>query len=174
MIGLPTEEEEDRGAIPDLLRRINRQVVDAGRSRGRLGTVSVSLSCFVPKAWTPFQWHPFEDVRVLKTVLAALTKQIRKIPNTTVSHDLPKRAYVQALLSRGDRRTADILEKVHLLGGDWKRALKESPIDPDFFVYRQRDRDEIFPWDFIETGLSRERLWKEYRRALAPPEGLPS
>jgi radical SAM superfamily enzyme YgiQ (UPF0313 family) len=174
MIGLPTEDEADRAAIPDLLRRINGQVVAAGRSRGRLGTVSVSLSCFVPKAWTPFQWHPFEEVRVLKKVLAGLTREIRKIPNTTVSHDLPKRAYVQALLSRGDRRTADILEKVHLLGGNWSRALKESPLDPDFFVYRQRDRDEIFPWDFIETGLNRGRLWKEYRRALAPPEGAPS
>ena len=174
MIGLPTEDEADRAAIPDLLRRINGQVVAAGRSRGRLGTVSVSLSCFVPKAWTPFQWHPFEEVRVLKRALSGLTRQIGKIPNTTVTHDLPKRAYVQALLSRGDRRTADILEKVHLLGGNWSRALKESPLDPDFFVYRQRDRDEIFPWDFIETGLNRERLWKEYRRALAPPEGAPS
>jgi len=173
MVGLPTEGEEDRDAIPDLLRRISHQVVAAGRSRGRLGTVSVSLSCFVPKAWTPFQWHPFENLKVLKTVLAGLRSQIRKIPNTTVSHDLPKWAYVQALLSRGDRRTADILEKVHHLGGDWSRALRESPLNPDFFVYRQRDRDEIFPWDFIETGLSRERLWKEYRRALAPPEGTP-
>jgi hypothetical protein len=109
-------------------------------------------------------------VKELKGALGRLTREIRKIPNVTVGHDLPKWAYVQALLSRCDRRGGEILLQVHGLGGDWSRALRDSVTDPDFFVYRARDADERFPWDFIETGLSRERLWKEYRRALGSGE----
>jgi radical SAM superfamily enzyme YgiQ (UPF0313 family) len=166
MIGLPTETRDDRDAIASLLKRVRHRVVSASREHGRIGTISASVSCFVPKAWTPFQWHPFADVKELKAILRLLSKQIGKIPNVTVTHDLPKWAYVQALLSRGDRRTADILERVHRLGGDWGRALRESPFNPDFFVYRGREKDELFPWDFIDTGLRRERLRQEYERAL--------
>ena len=171
MIGLPTEREEDLDAIPDLLKRIRHHVLSVGRARKRLLRISASLSCFVPKAWTPFQWHPFAEVKGLKTALPRLAKEIRKIPNVTVTHDLPKWAYVQALLSRGDRRTSDMLERVHRYGGDWGRALREAQTNPDFFVYRPRGREEIFPWDFIDTGLNKDRLWREYRRALSPREG---
>lgn len=171
MIGLPTERREDLDAIPDLLRRIRHHVLSVGRARKRLLRVSASLSCFVPKAWTPFQWHPFAEVKDLKSALSRLAKEIRKIPNVTVTHDLPKWAYVQALLSRGDRRTSDMLEGVHRNRGDWGRALREARTNPDFFVYRPRDREEIFPWDFIDTGLSKDRLWGEYRRALSTGDG---
>ncbi len=166
MIGLPTEEEKDREAIPGLLRRIRHRVVAASRSRGTIGTIGVSLSCFVPKAWTPFQWHPFADLKGLKAALSRLKGEIKKIPNVTVTHDLPKWAYVQALLSRADRRGGDILERTHRLGGDWASALRESPVNPDFFVYRPRPRSELLPWDFISTGLAKDRLWREYRRAM--------
>jgi radical SAM superfamily enzyme YgiQ (UPF0313 family) len=171
MIGLPTETAEDRDAIAALLRKVRHRVVSGSREHGRIGTIRASVSCFVPKAWTPFQWHPFADVKELKAALRLLSKQIGKIPNVTVTHDLPKWAYVQALLSRGDRRTADILERVHRLGGDWSRALRESPFNPDFLVYRAREKDELFPGDFIDTGLRRERLWQEYERALGEEAG---
>jgi radical SAM superfamily enzyme YgiQ (UPF0313 family) len=166
MVGLPTETDEDREAILSLLRNIQRHFVAGSRARRRIGTISVSLSSFVPKAWTPFQWHPFLGVGKLKKVLARLTKEARKIPNVTVSHDQPKWAYVQALLSRGDRRTADILEAVHRLKGAWQPALKESVVDPDFFVTRPRERNELLPWDFVDTGLKKETLWRQYRKAL--------
>jgi radical SAM superfamily enzyme YgiQ (UPF0313 family) len=171
MIGLPTETREDREEIVTLLWKVREQVVAGSRKRGKIGTVTASLSCFVPKAWTPFQWHPFAEVKELKAALRHLSKQLGKIPNVKATHDLPKWAYVQALLSRGDRRMAELLESVHRLGGDWGRALRESPLDTDFFVYRKRDESELFPWDFVETGLRRERLWSEYRRAVAEGEG---
>lgn len=166
MVGLPTETREDREAMVDLLERIGRRVVSVGRRRKRVGTVSASIGCFVPKAWTPFQWHPFAEAKELKSALRHLTKMIGKIPNVRATHDLPKWAYVQALLSRGDRRAGNLLERVHHAGGDWSRALRESPFNADFFVYRRREKEELFPWDFVDTGLRRDRLWSEYCRAL--------
>lgn len=166
MVGLPTETDEDREAILSLLRKIQHRFVVGSRERRRIGTIGVSLSCFVPKAWTPFQWHPFLGVKELKKALARLTREARKIPNVTVSHDQPKWAYVQALLSRGDRRTADILEAVHRMKGAWQPALKESVVDPDFFVTRPWERSELLPWDFVDTGLKKEILWRQYRKAL--------
>ena len=81
-------------------------------------------------------------------------------------YDLPKWAYVQALLSNGDRRVAKILLAVHRNKGDWGKALRESSVNPDFFVYRTRELDEVFPWDFIDHGISRETLKKEYLKAM--------
>jgi radical SAM superfamily enzyme YgiQ (UPF0313 family) len=167
MIGLPTETEEDREEIVTLLVKVRERVVSGSRRHGKMGTVTASLGCFVPKAWTPFQWHPLAEMKELKAALRHLSRQLGKIPNVKATHDLPRWAYVQALLSRGDRRVAEILERVHRLGGDWGRALRESPLDADFFVYRKRREEELLPWDFVDSGLRRERLWREYRRAVA-------
>ena len=110
MIGLPTETPEDRAAIPDLVRRVRERTLAGRREKTDLVRISVTLGGFVPKAWTPFQWHPFAGVRALKEAQSALIRGLRKIPNVAVTHDVPKWSYVQALLSLGDRRVADILE----------------------------------------------------------------
>jgi len=81
-------------------------------------------------------------------------------------HDLPKWAYVQALLSKGDRRVGKILMAAHQYEGDWGKALRETSINPDFYVYRRRELDEIFPWDFIDHGIPKERLKDEYLKAM--------
>ena len=81
-------------------------------------------------------------------------------------HDLPKWAYIQALLSRGDRRVGKILVAAHRTQGDWGQALRETPINADFYVYRRRELDEIFPWDFIDHGISKEQLKEEYLTAM--------
>ena len=142
-------------------------------SRGRIGTISASVSCFVPKAWTPFQWHPFAGTALLKGALSRIAAGARKIPNVAISHDSPRSAHVQAFLSRADRRGGETLREVHANGGSWSKALRAAAVDPEFFVGRVRERDELFPWDFIDTGLSRDRLWREYRRSLAGRETAP-
>ena len=81
-------------------------------------------------------------------------------------HDLPKWAYIQALFSRGDRRVGKILMAAHRYHGNWSQALRETNINSDFYVYRRRDLDEIFPWDFIDHGISKERLEEEYLTAM--------
>jgi radical SAM superfamily enzyme YgiQ (UPF0313 family) len=169
MQGLPTETPADRAAIPELVARVRERTLAARRERTDLVQVAVALGSFVPKAWTPFQWHPFAGVRPLKEAQAAIVRELRKIPNVTVTHDVPKWSHVQALLSLGDRRAADLLEAA-VAAGDWARALREAGELPDFFVMREKGRDELLPWDFIDTGLTKSALRAQYERALAGGE----
>jgi hypothetical protein len=127
--------------------------------------IAVTLGGFVPKAWTPFQWHPFAGIPALKEAQSSVVRSLRRIPNVTVTHDVPKWSYVQAVLSLGDRRAADILEAA-VAGDDWPKALREAAVDPDFFALREKGRDELLPWDFVETGLTKSALRTRYERAL--------
>ena len=106
-------------------------------------------------------------MKSLNSKLKLIKNALKKEPNINVSSDLPKWGYIQTLLSRGDRRVGRIILAAHRFGGNWKRAFREVDINPDFYVYRQRDDDEIFPWDFIDHGIKKERLFAEYRKALA-------
>jgi radical SAM superfamily enzyme YgiQ (UPF0313 family) len=163
MIGLPTETSEDIEAIITLTKQIRHHMGKGGR---KIGEITLSITPFVPKAWTPFQWHPFEEVKKLKEKIKTIKKGVGKIPRARVIHDLPKWGYVQTLLSMGDRRVGDILLLVHQAGGDWTAALKKSYINPDFWVYREKGETETFPWDFIDHGINKRDLWKEYQEAL--------
>ena len=163
MIGLPTETPEDIEGIIALTKQIRHHM---GKGGMKIGEITLSITPFVPKAWTPFQWHPFEEVKGLKGKIKTIKKGAGKIPRAHVIHDLPKWGYVQTLLSMGDRRVGDILLLVHQAGGDWTAALKNSYINPDFWVYREKGKDEILPWDFIDHGIKKGDLWKEYQDAL--------
>jgi radical SAM superfamily enzyme YgiQ (UPF0313 family) len=163
IIGLPTETGEDIEAIITLAKRIRHHMGKGGR---RIGEITLSIAPFVPKAWTPFQWHPFADVNDLKKKITALKKGAAKIPRCRVLHDLPKWGYVQTLLSMGDRRVAEILLRVHETNGDWAGALRNSYINPDFWVYREKKEGEVFPWAFIDHGINNDDLWREYQNAV--------
>ncbi|GBC61991.1 radical SAM protein [Desulfonema ishimotonii] len=171
MIGLPTETGEDVAEIVGLCRKIKQRFLEASRSRGRIGEITVSLNAFVPKPVTPFQWAGMDDVRALKQKVRAIRDGLKRIANVRLHHEDPKHAYLQALLSRGDRRVGRILTLAHENGGNWPRTFKEAPVPPDYFVYRERERDELFPWDFIDHRIKKSFLWREYERALA---GKPS
>jgi radical SAM superfamily enzyme YgiQ (UPF0313 family) len=171
MVGLPTETMEDVAEIPRLVKYLEHQVVKVSRGQKHLSLITLSLSSFVPKPFTPFQWVPFTEVAELKKRLKSITREFRKVKGVRVHSDLPKWAYVQALLARGDRRVADILLAAQTRG--WSRAFRESPINPDFFTLRERRADELFPWDFIDHGLKKDYLWEEYQRALEGKETPP-
>ena len=132
----------------------------------------MSVNPFVPKPSTPFQWVPMEEVGELKKRLRILEKGVRGEKGMEVIYDLPKWAYVQTLLSRGDRRVGKILLSLHQTGGDWGRVLRETSINPDFYVYRRRSLDEVLPWDFIDHGFPKERLKEEYRKAMEESGGI--
>ncbi|MFO7709681.1 MAG: radical SAM protein [Desulfobacterales bacterium] len=170
MIGLPTETDEDVQAIATLVKRIKHVFLSVSRSRRAIGTITAGLSCFVPKPFTPFQWAAMEEVGRLKTKIRTIKNELGRIANVRVHADVPRWAYVQAVLSRGDRRTADILARVHAVQGNWPHALKTVPLNADFYVHRERDPEEILPWDFIDHGVTKEFLKQEYRRAR---EGRP-
>ena len=138
MIGLPTETPEDLEAIVELAKGIRHHVLSASRGKTRLGNITLSVNSFVPKPFTPFQWTAFAGVRELREKAKWIQKALRKVPNVRVHFDLPKWAYVQALLSRGDRRVSFFLDKVALDGLTWSQAMRSSPLNPDFWVMRER------------------------------------
>jgi radical SAM superfamily enzyme YgiQ (UPF0313 family) len=165
MIGQPTETTEDVEAIPDLARRMleRLRVLDAaGHPFGRL---TLSISSFVPKPWTPFQWAPFAGVEALSRKLEVIKRGVGRFSNVRVLHENPREAALQALLARGDRRVADFLEGAARLGGDWRRALRDWDGDPAFFTTRERSTDERMPWDHFEVGVKKAGLIREWERA---------
>ncbi|MDY6879771.1 MAG: radical SAM protein [Thermodesulfobacteriota bacterium] len=170
LIGLPTEKREDIHGIVSLVKSIKHRMVKESAPRGRMGHIRLSVNCFVPKPFTPFQWFPLETVSSLKEKQKWLKKGLVKEGGIKVTSDLPKWAYIQTLLSIGDRRVASILMKAHESGGDWTKALRFSEVNPDFFVYRPKALDEMLPWDFIDHGIRKEHLIKEYRLALEAKE----
>ena len=137
-------------------------------ARKRIGDVTVSLNCFVPKPFTPFQWVAMDEIKGLKHKIKKLRAGLNKVPNIRVHADVPRWAYIQALFSRGDRRVADLLLLSHANKGNWPQTLKNTPINPDFYVCRRRKFDELLPWDFIDHGIKKSFLWKEYQKALGP------
>ncbi len=167
MVGLPTETDDDIAAVSRLVKRVKDQFLRSSRARGRMGDITVSLSSFVPKPATPFQWVPMAEERTLKARLKKIKGELRRVANVRVHSDMPRWAFIQALLARGDRRVADLLEAAHRNRGNWPQTFKAALLNPQFYVYRERDRDEMLPWDFIDHGVRKRFLWNEYQRALA-------
>lgn len=167
IIGLPTETQEDVDAVIGLAQQVREVQLRHARPAGRIGRITLSVNSFVPKPFTPFQWEPMEDVASLNTKLRYLERAVKKIGNMNMIHDLPKWEYVQALLSRGDRRIGRLLRAAHENGGDWRKAAKELKMDTDHYVTRTRTIDEVLPWDFIDIGVRKDYLSNERARGLA-------
>jgi len=166
LIGLPSENDEDVKAILLLAKKIRHQILSNRRNKREKWKVVLSVNPFIPKPATPFQWVSLEEVGELKRKLKVIQRGLKGEKGVEMIHDLPKWAYIQTLISRGDRRVGKILMAAHRYGGNWGQALRETNINPDFYVYRKRDLDEIFPWDFIDHGISKDRLKEEYLNAM--------
>ena len=165
MIGQPTETHEDIEGIIHLAKAARHRILQKRRNPTSLAELTVGVSSFVPKPWTAFQWCAMADVRSLVGKLDQLRKELRRV-GIRFTHDVPKWAYVQAVLSRGDRYVADLLQLALTYRGDWRRAFREWPRNPDFYACRERPLSERFPWDHFDVGTKRERLETEYRRAM--------
>jgi len=155
MIGLPKEEEEDLKALINLVKEISH--TQKRILRGSKGKITVSISPFVPKPWTPFQWYSFEEIASLKSKI----KYVKKSLEVQVNYDLPKWAYFEALFSLGDRRIGLELYR-GWKEGDWVRQFRVSSINPDFWVLRKKTITEYFPWEIISTPSSKDFLWDEF------------
>jgi len=166
MIGLPTETAEDIEAIIELIKRLSQlSLPTTGPREKRFKRITVSINQFIPKAGTPFQWYPLENIQTIKKKTREITGAFRGQGNIKILADPPKRNYLQSLLATGDRRVGKILLALHFQRGAWSKALKEAPLQPDFFVYRTRDTTEILPWDFIDTGVPKTLLIREFQAA---------
>lgn len=173
MIGLPTETWADLEAIVEVAKGVKHHVLKTSRGQKRLGTITLSINAFIPKPFTPFQWASFAGVQELKDRAKWIKKAMQKVPNVRVHFDVPKWAYVQALLARGDRRVSLFLEKMALDGLNWSQAMRTAPLNPDFWVMRERAPEESFPWEIVDLGVKRSFLREEYERALQEQKGSP-
>ena len=181
MCALPTETQADLDGIYELSAKLRATLMGHGRKRGRVGRITVSLNPFVPKPWTPFQWDPMAPVGEVQSKIQHLRRRIGRLPNMDLDADSPREAYMQTLLSRGDRRVADVIECLARSDRGWwqelgrmRRGEHESvSIDPDSFVHREYEQQTLFPWDFIDHHIDKSYLWLERRRALAERETEP-
>ncbi|MBN1663008.1 MAG: TIGR03960 family B12-binding radical SAM protein [Deltaproteobacteria bacterium] len=165
MVGLPSETAEDVEALIDLVQKIKGHAVKSPAGKRTFRLITVSVNQFIPKAATPFQWCPLEDVNAVRKKMRRIVSALRREKAVKVIHDIPKWNYIQALLSLGDRRVGKILLAAHRHGGNWSQAMKAADEDPDFYVYRRKDLSEILPWDFIDYGVTKSFLMKEYEKA---------
>ncbi|MEW8972865.1 MAG: TIGR03960 family B12-binding radical SAM protein [Tissierellaceae bacterium] len=178
MIGLPTETDEDVLGIKDISYKVKDLFFNRPKEE-RKGNfkVTASASCFVPKPFTPFQWVGQTTIDEFKRK-AYLVKDSIKDNKVIFNYHDPELSYMEAIFARGDRRLSKLLIRAWEKGCKfdgwseyfnydiWIEALKEVDIDGDFYATRQRDMDEVFPWDFINPGVSKRYLEKEYKKAL--------
>jgi radical SAM superfamily enzyme YgiQ (UPF0313 family) len=169
MVGLPTETDADVDGIVDLATKVRARLMSSGQPK--VGRILVSINPFVPKPWTPFQWEPMASIGDVKRKLARVRRQLAAVPALQVETESPREAYLQTLLSRGDRRIAPLLVRLHETPDDWWAVLKaasggrDDVVDPDRFVHRAYDADELLPWDFIDHQVDKRYLLAERRKA---------
>lgn len=167
MIGLPTETKDDVRALAELVKRIKDRLQRTFRGTRLVPDLHVTISSFVPKAFTPFQFEPMADVRELKGRAKLIQSELRSVKGVRVYFDVPKWAYLQALFSRGDRRVSTIIEALERTGGNLPQALQQVPFNPDFFVHRSMEADPIPPWSYIDHGFKPNYFVQELARARA-------
>ncbi|MDJ0782787.1 MAG: TIGR03960 family B12-binding radical SAM protein [Desulfosarcinaceae bacterium] len=173
MIGLPTETQDDLAALVALVQRLKSM---PGR-HNRGGKIHVSVTTFIPKAHTPFQWASQIDLDTSKTKLRWIKERLNQ-PGVQVKWQDPAVSVVEGLWARGDRRLAKLLVAAHEEGCKfdgwsdkfnlrrWQEAFQVAGIDPAFYTQRQRSLDEPLPWDHIDARLEKDFLKAEWRQGL--------
>ena len=184
MLGLPTETEEDMRGIPELADQVAMLYYDTVPKEKRNGKcqITISTSFFVPKPFTPFQWAKMYDPSEYLGRAKIVNDHVKEMHNRKSIRYNWHEAYItvlEGILARGDRKISDAILKVYENGGyfdawseyfdydRWLDAFRECGIDPDFYTKRERSLDEIFPWDFIDIGVSKDFMKREWKNALA-------
>ncbi len=181
MMGLPTETQDDIEGIAMLSDQIARRYYEIPKDQ-RNGKVAIttSTSFFVPKPFTPFQWSrmstPEEFLGKQKYLHGKIKEQLNAKSIRYNWHD-PETTIIEGILARGDRRLSAVILSVYKAGSifeawseyfvyqRWTDAMLEHNLDPGFYIFRERSADELFPWDFIDIGVTKKFLYKEYLKA---------
>ena len=145
------------------------------KKQGRLGSLTLSVNPFIPKPFTPFQWEGMDGEKSLTAKLRRLRAGVARLANTSLICESVRGAVLQAFLSRGDRRVGATLPLL-AAGDNLATACRKIGLDPAFYVTRQRREDEVFPWEVLNSGVSRAYLWREClfsRRGQLTPRCLP-
>ncbi len=179
MMGLPTETFEDLDGIVDIGNKvtyIHKQIKHLEKKKPV--TVTTSVSCFVPKPFTPFQWEPQDTMEQIKKKNKRILESILPIRRLKFNYHDSKTSYLEGAFARGDRKLSDVLIRAWELGCKfdgwdeffnfdlWMQAFEECGVKPEFYNQRVREYDEILPWDHVDVGVTKEYLYKERERAL--------
>ena len=177
MMGLPTETTEDLDGIADLAKKVVDAYFAVPRGERAKGLrVVCSASVFVPKPFTPFQWEPQDTQEMVREKQSHLREKLH-IKGVTFNYHESDLSYLEACFARGDRRMGQVLLRAYQKGcmldgwtelfkyDMWREAFAELGIDPAFYAYRRREKDEIMPWDVIDCGVTKEFLWREKEKA---------
>ena len=183
MLGLPGETEEDIAAIAELANKIAATYFELPKEeRHGRPEITASTSFFVPKPFTPFQWAPMGTADYFEEKRKYLTGKVREQVNQRsiryICHDAVT-SELEGIFARGDRKLSEVIEMAYQKGcifdawtdyfqpDVWNELLDECGVDRSFYNYRERSKDEIFPWDFIDIGVSKKFLYREYENAKA-------
>jgi radical SAM superfamily enzyme YgiQ (UPF0313 family) len=161
MVGLPWERHEDVEGIVTLTEQIRDRMIQVGRSRGRVGRIHPSVNPFVPKPGTPYQWLPMEDPKETDRKLQFLRKAFGRMANVDAVIKSARTGVSQSILALADRRVADALEYAAIQNVDLKRGMKAVGLDPGFYLFRGRGREENLPWDIVDNGVSKAYYLRE-------------
>jgi radical SAM family uncharacterized protein/radical SAM-linked protein len=174
MIGLPTETDDDLEELAILAEDLART---GRRIRGRKAQIKVSVGCFIPKAWTPFQWQPYVNVEEQQRRISLLRGRFRRIKGARLTWSNPEESALEALLSRGGRELSRTIERAHDLGAifdgwsdflnldAWREAVDETGVDINREL-GERGLGDTLPWDIIDAGVRKGYLKAEWRRAV--------
>ncbi len=179
MLGLPTETDEDILGIKDITYMVKDMFFNRPKEerKGNL-KVTASAACFVPKPFTPFQWVGQTSMDEFYRRIYLVKDEI-KDPKIKFNYHDPKLSYLEGVIARGDRRISKLILRAfekgckfdgwseHFRYETWIEAMDELGIDGEFYANRERGEDEVFAWDFIDIGVSKDYLKKEYDRAIS-------
>jgi len=172
MIGLPFEEEGD---LQDII-GLAKEIVQLTGKKGRRPKLNVSVSTFVPKSHTPFAWVPQIPLEESRRRIGLIRSGLKKSP-IRVKWNQPEMSWLEGVFSRGDRRLCKALIEAWRLGARfdawgehfrmeiWEEAFRRSGVDPDFYLHRKRELHEVLPWDHIKSGVGKDYLIREWKRA---------
>ena len=181
MLGLPGETDEDIAAIAELANKIAATYFELPKEeRHGRPEITASTSFFVPKPFTPFQWSPMGTASYFEEKRKFLTRQVRSQINQRslryICHDAVT-SELEGIFARGDRRLSNVILKAYKRGcifdawtdffkpDVWEEIMTECKVDKNFYNYRERGEDEIFPWDIIDIGVSKKFLRREYEKS---------
>ena len=175
MVGLPTETQEDIEAIPDMALKALKI---AKKHTNRYVTINITLSPFVPKPHTPFQWYGQENIGRIKEKLNFLKNMLHRKKLKAKAHN-EEMSLLEAVFARGDEKLSNLIEEAWSSGcmldpwtesfdfNKWVSAMEKTGIDASAYAEKTYTKDEPLPWDVIDTGIKKEYLYKEYQKAIS-------
>ncbi|MBM4055836.1 MAG: TIGR03960 family B12-binding radical SAM protein [Planctomycetes bacterium] len=174
MIGLPTETDDDIEAIAELAYDVSDVMK---KIRGNYGQINISIAPFIPKAHTPYQWQPMVSMERIKEIREKLFNRIKR-KSIRIKFHKAERSIMEGIFARGDRRLGKVIYTAwrngckfdawedHFQFQKWMDAFHAADIDWNFYIYRERKMDEVFPWEHINCGVIRPFLIQESERSL--------